>query len=94
MLFLGLLQRAVGRRVEQDQGQPMARFRRSVLPKLLPAAPLALFVYLAATFSAAVARCVNWQGVSYQVVPPRSVRLLEYRKYLQPHAAAAERLSL
>ncbi|MGO8753415.1 MAG: glycosyltransferase [Thermoguttaceae bacterium] len=94
MLFLGFLQRAVGQRVEQDQGQPMARFRRSVLPKFLPAAPLALFVYLAATFSAAVAHCVDWRGVSYQVVPPRGLRLLKYRKYLQSHAAAAERLSL
>jgi hypothetical protein len=94
LLFLGFLQRAVGRRVEQDQGQPMARFRWSVLPKFLAAAPLALFVYLAATFSAAVARGVDWRGVSYQVVPPRGVRLLEYRKYLQPSAAATERLSL
>ena len=94
LLFLGVLQRAVGRRVEQDQGQPMARFRWSVLPKFFAAAPLALFVYLAATFSAAVARWVDWRGVSYQVVPPRGVRLLEYRKFLQPNAAAAERLSL
>ena len=84
LLYLALLQRAVRRRVEQDQGQPMARFRRSVYPKFLAALPLALFAYLTATFSAAVARRVDWRGVSYQVVPLGGVRLLEYRKYLQP----------
>ncbi len=94
LMLLGLLQRTIGRRVEADQGEPMAGFRGMSLAKLAAAAPLALFVYLAAVFSAARARRVNWRGISYQVVPPDGVRLIEYREYRQPRAAATQRLSL
>ena len=94
--LLAVLHRAVARRVLQDQGEALGRFRAGAYLRFLWALPLTLFVHLGATLSAAMVRRVDWRGVSYQLVPPRGIRLHQYRRYLQMDGTSpqAARLSL
>ncbi len=90
-----MLNRTIVQRIGRDQGQDPGKFPRGAVRKLLAALPLTLFVHLAAVFSAARLRRVDWRGVSYDLLPPGRVRLVEYRPYQPPSAATVtERMSI
>ena len=86
LAIVAFLHRTIGQRVAQEQGEAISCLPMSAFPKLLVALPLSFFVYLGAILSASVVRRIDWRGVLYQVIPPRGVRLVEYRKFQQADA--------
>ena len=58
-------------------------------PRIVPAALLTPFVHLAAMLSAMRMRKVEWRGVTYELLGPKTLRMVEYRPY-RPAAGAAD----
>jgi cellulose synthase/poly-beta-1,6-N-acetylglucosamine synthase-like glycosyltransferase len=83
----------VMRRVRAEQGDA-GRLPLWLLPKLFIAIPLTLYVHIATVFSAAWMRQVEWRGIRYEFVSPRSIRLVAYQPYQQTPAPLQENLSL
>ena len=71
----------------------MAARRGAALPwpplRIIPAALLTPFVHLAAMLSAMRMRKVEWRGVTYELLGPMTLRMVEYRPY-RPAAGAAD----
>jgi len=58
-------------------------------PRIVPAALLTPLVHLAALLSAIRMRKVEWRGVTYELLGPLTLRMVEYRPY-RPAAEAAD----
>jgi cellulose synthase/poly-beta-1,6-N-acetylglucosamine synthase-like glycosyltransferase len=84
---------AVMRRVRAEQDD-VDTFPLWLLPKLMLAMVLTLYVHIATVFSAACIRRVEWRGIHYEFVSPRGVRLVAYRPYQQATTPLKENLSL
>jgi glycosyl transferase family 21 len=83
----------VMQRVQTEQGD-VGHLPLWLLPKLFVAMPMTLYVHLAAVFSACWLRQVEWRGIRYTVVSPRSIKLVAYQPYQQAAGAQQEKLSL
>jgi hypothetical protein len=97
--FLALAVGLVGierpiRRLARGRGEPATPLRRTTLPKILLAIPLATAVHSACLVAAAVARRVRWRGITYLVKGPHDVRLLTYHPFRPPEETPERKASL
>lgn len=93
LLILWRTHAVVMQRVRVEQGD-VGHFSWKLLPKLLLAVPLTLYVHIAAVYSACWMRQVEWRGIRYAVVMPRGVKLLAYQPYQPSPGGQQEKLSL
>ncbi len=60
----------------------------------LLAIPLSHAIYFACLISASLARKVDWRGITYELITPRIVRLVEYRPFQTCESASERRSSV
>jgi hypothetical protein len=75
------LHTTVAWRAERWQGESFPRISWMARLRLLAALPVALVFFTLTVISAALCRQVQWRRITYQIVPPDGIRMLEYRPY-------------
>jgi cellulose synthase/poly-beta-1,6-N-acetylglucosamine synthase-like glycosyltransferase len=76
------------------RGEPLPPLPWRVVLKTLLAIPLTFAVQTACLLSAAVARRVNWRGITYELNGPRDIRLVRYYPFRPPEETPQREASL
>jgi hypothetical protein len=82
------------RRIVRGRGETADWLPLSRWPAYALALPLTQVVYALVLLSSLAVRRVDWRGVSYRIDGPFRIRLLEYRPFSPPDAAAGNLNSL
>ncbi|MBP90344.1 MAG: hypothetical protein CMJ64_27170 [Planctomycetaceae bacterium] len=77
------LHATITRRTADKRDEPFPQITWTARLRLLFALPLTLLFLVVAVVSAAFSRRAEWRGVTYEVVPPRGIRMIEYRPYAE-----------
>ena len=82
------------RRIVRGRGEDANWLPLASWPSYALALPLTQVVYALVLLSSLAIRKVDWRGVSYRIDGPFRIRLLEYRPFATPDAAAGNLNSL
>lgn len=82
------------RRIAGARQEPTSWLGTTTLAKLLLAIPATQFIYPLTLAAAMRSRLVEWRGISYEVLGPWDIRLVEYRPFESGTCEAASTVSL
>ena len=88
------LHTTIAARAERAQGESFPRVTAEARLRLLVALPAALVFFTLTVIIAAFSRRVQWRGITYRIVPPNGIRMVEYRPYAEVETGRAEEVSL
>lgn len=88
LLVVERLHRAIGGAIEARQGRTVRPIDTACRLRLLAAVPLSLPAFTFAAVAAWCARRVRWSGIDYDVQPPRGLRMVAYRPFVDRPATA------
>ncbi len=78
LLFAEQLHNSISQKIHEKQGLELPSITWPARLRLLLVLPLAFEVTCYAMLAAALSSRVTWSGITYQVVPPHSLRMIEY----------------
>lgn len=90
LIILEWLHATIAHRASASREEPFPRITWSVRLRLLIALPIALWLLTIAVISATLSRRVEWRGITYRIIPPNGIRMVEYRPYAETAGSAAE----
>lgn len=90
------LHRSIAARMARVSGAPFPSINWAARIRLLCVWPLGFVVLCWAVFSASLSRRVQWRGITYEIVPPDGIHMLDYHPYVAEAApdSTADGISL
>jgi glycosyltransferase involved in cell wall biosynthesis len=92
--ILEWLHATVSRRAGRAQGEAFPRINWLTRLRLMAALPMTLIFFTFAAVAASLARRVCWRGITYQIVAPDGIRMVEYQPYAEVARRSDQRRSL
>lgn len=77
------LHRSIARRAQRVQGTVFPQIDWPSRCRMVVVLPIAFIVYSYAMLAAAIARRVTWSGITYVVIPPGSIHMVEYHPIIE-----------